>query len=247
MKKKKKQLRLWIVVLFMLVCLAGTIYYSYKIILWEMNVKENKSIQEKLDKHIIIDKKDKEKPFRVDFKELQSRNSDTIAYIQVNGTNIHYVVVKGTNNSYYLSHNFDKKWNLGGWVFADYHNKFDETDKNIIIYAHNMKDGSMFETLKDTLEKKWYSKKENHIVTLVTVRGTYKYQVFATYSIEPEDYYINTYFNNDDEYLKFLNTLKGRSIYDYKVDLSNEDKILTLSSCLGDGSKRVVLHAKLIN
>ena len=243
---KKKKIRLWIVILFMLICLTGTVYYSYKIIIWKMNVEENTSIQKKLDKHIIVDKKDKEKPYRVDFKELQSRNPDTIAYIQVNGTNIHYVVVKGTNNSFYLSHNFDKKWNLAGWVFADYHNKFDESDKNIIIYAHNMKDGSMFETLKNTLNKEWYSNKKNHIVTLVTVKGIYKYQVFSTYSIEPEDYYINTSFNDDNEFLKFLDTLKNRSVYNYDVSLSINDKILTLSSCLGDGSKRVVLHAKLI-
>ena len=40
--------------------------------------------------------------------------------------------------------------------------------------------------------------------------------------------------------------LKSRSIYDYGVEVDSNDKILTLSSCIGDGKKRVVLHAKLI-
>ena len=53
-------------------------------------------------------------------------------------------------------------------------------------------------------------------------------------------------FSSDEQYLEFLNKLKSRSNYDYKVDLSNDDKVLTLSSCNIDGSKRIVLHAKLI-
>ncbi len=110
-----------------------------------------------------------------------------------------------------------------------------------------MKDGSMFETLKDTLTKEWYENKENHIITLVTEQKTYKYQVFSTYSIIPEDYYINTSFNNNYEFEEFINKLKSRSVYDYNTDLNDTKSILTLSSCLGDGSKRVVLHAKLID
>ena len=81
---------------------------------------------------------------------------------------------------------------------------------------------------------------------LVTEKGTYYYQVFSTYSRKPEHYYINTKFKNDVEFNEFIKTIKSRTIYDYGVDVSSEDKILTLSSCTDDGSKRVVLHAKLI-
>ena len=55
-----------------------------------------------------------------------------------------------------------------------------------------MKDGSMFETLKDVLTKDWYTNTNNHVITLITEKGTYRYQVFSTYSIAPENYYINT-------------------------------------------------------
>ena len=110
-----------------------------------------------------------------------------------------------------------------------------------------MKDGSMFDSLSYVLNKEWQEKEENHIVTLITEQGTYEYQVFSTYTIIPEDYYITTSFNNNEEFGDFISTLKSRSIYDYQVEVSKEDKILTLSSCIGDGKKRVVLHAKLIN
>ena len=167
--------------------------------------------------------------------------------MKVNGTNIEYIVVKGKDNKYYLTHNFDKKNNTGGWVFADYRNRFDETDKNIVIYGHNTKDGSMFNTLKRVLGSDWYNNPNNYKVTLVTERDTYYYEVFSTYSILAEDYYINTIFPSSEEFKDFINTIKSRSVHDYGVVVDETDSVLTLSSCIGDNSKRVVLHAKLIN
>ena len=81
---------------------------------------------------------------------------------------------------------------------------------------------------------------------MITEKGQYKYQVFSTYSIKPEDYYINTIYNNDNEFNEFLNKIKSRSNYNYNIEVNSNDKVLTLSSCIGDGKKRVVLHAKLI-
>ena len=81
---------------------------------------------------------------------------------------------------------------------------------------------------------------------MITEKGQYKYQVFSTYSIKPEDYYINTIYNNDDEFNEFLNKVKSRSNYNYNIEVNSNDKVLTLSGCIGDGKKRVVLHAKLI-
>ena len=103
----------------------------------------------------------------------------------------------------------------------------------------------MFGTLKNILNKDWYENEDNLKVVLVTEKGTYYYQVFSAYSIKPEDYYINTEFKNNDEFDKFIKKLKSRSIYDYGIEVSGEDKILTLSSCIGAGTKRVVLHSKL--
>ena len=70
--------------------------------------------------------------------------------------------------------------------------------------------------------------------------------VFSVYTIKPESYYITTEFNNDEEYLEFLETLRDRSIYKFDISLIKEDKIITLSSCYND-EKRMVLHAKLIS
>ena len=65
------------------------------------------------------------------------------------------------------------------------------------------------------------------------------------YKIKTETYYITTNFNSDDDYMEFLNTIKDRSLYDFKTTLSKDDKVLTLSTCYSD-DERTVVHARLI-
>ena len=249
MKLNKKRI---IILLFILLFLTMIVISSIRIVKYIKDNKENEKIKNELKNSIFIENNlnlnikvsNELEKYKIDFETLKSKNKDTVAYLKVKNTDIDYIVVKGEDNTYYLRHNFDKKWNYSGWVFADYHNKFDETDKNIVIYGHNIKDTSMFGTLKNVLEKEWYENEENKYVVLVTENGTYYYQVFSIYSVEIEDYYINTIFN-ENEFEEFINTIKNRSIYDYGVEVSGEDKVLTLSSCISNGKKRVVLHAKL--
>ncbi len=240
MKRKRYRLKKKLIILRLLtlIFIIGIIYNSTRLINYESDLKENNKIQINLNEYIDKD--------RVEFDELKKQNKDTVAFIKVNNTRIHYVVVKGKDNDFYLNHNFNKEKNIAGWIFGDFRNNFDETDRNLIIYGHNMKDGSMFDTLIKTIDKEWYTNKDNYIVKLITEKGSYKYKVFSTYSVRAEDYYINTGFNNDKEFDKFVNTLKDRSVYNYGTEVNGTDKILTLSSCIGDGRKRVVLHAKLI-
>ena len=176
----------------------------------------------------------------IDFKKLKEKNDDTVAWIRVNGTNIEYPIVKTNNNDYYLYHSFDKTKSNAGWVFMDYRNKLDGTDKNIIIYGHNRKDGSIFGSLKNILKETWYDEKDNLEIEFWTENGKEKYQVFSIYEIENEDYYLSTTFDNYDEY---LNKIKNRSIKDFGINLSNESNILTLSTCSSTNKRRIVLHA----
>ena len=243
---KKRRVKSWIIYVFIIICLVIMTYSLFKIITWKTNVDENHKIKDEIDNSIKINSSGDDISYDIDFNTLKAKNKDTIAYLKVNNTNIAYIVVKGKDNEYYLNHNFEKRSNIAGWIFADYRNRFDTTDKNIIIYGHSTKDGSMFGTLKNILKKDWYENEENHKITLVTEIGTYTYQVFSTYTIVPEDYYITTDFVSDDQFNEFINKLKSRSNYDYKTELTKEDKILTLSSCNIDGSKRIVLHAKLV-
>lgn len=226
-----------------LVCLlfiSGTHVVTYL-----LDNKENEQIQRKIMENNVDKDTDSDK-YSVDFAALKKENSDVVAYLKVNDTNIEYAVVRGSDNDFYLKHNFNKKRNYAGWIFSDYRNKFDGVDKNIVIFGHNMSDGGMFGTLARTLEKEWQDKSENRKIILITEDRNHIYEVFSTYLIRTESYYINTDFNDNAEFYEFLMTIKNRSNYNYNVALTPNDEILTLSSCDSSGNKRVVLHAKKI-
>lgn len=184
-------------------------------------------------------------PFNdINFEKLLTINTDTVAWVKVNNTNINYPVVQSTDNEYYLTHSFKNKNNDAGWIFMDYRNT-NFKDKNTIIYGHSRLDRSMFGSLKNILTKSWYTNKDNHIIYVSTPTENSLWQVFSTYSIETENYYLTTNFSSNNEYEKFLTTLTNRSIYNYNATPNINDKILTLSTC-HNKTEKIVLHAKLI-
>ena len=182
---------------------------------------------------------------KVNFDNLLQINNDTKGWIMVPGTNVNYPFVQSNDNLYYLKHSYDKSSNKKGWVFLDYRNNMDNLSKNTIIYAHGLVNNQMFGSLRKILKSSWYNNKNNHIIKLSTPTSNQLWQVFSTYTIEPEDYYITTSFSSDEEFQEFINTIKSRSVYDYGTKINTNDNILTLSSCYSD-TKRMVLHAKLI-
>ena len=217
-KKNKKYKKAILNLILYIILLSILIYSGIKIFKWYKDKTNNNKIAEQIKSTVIV----------------EEENGDE------------YPVVKGTNNSFYLNHCFDKSNNSAGWIFADYRNKFDNTDKNIVIYGHNIRDGSMFGSMLNILNAKWYENEENTNITLYTENEKCMYIVFSIYKIENEDYYIKTEFKNDNEFEDFIKTLKKRSIKDFNVDVSKDDNILTLSTCANNNKYRVVLHAKKV-
>jgi len=181
----------------------------------------------------------------VDFTTLKEKNSDTVAWINVNNTNINYPIVQTKDNDFYLDHSYDKTYNEAGWVFLDYRNNSDLSNQNNIIYAHSRLDKTMFGSLSKALKESWYKNKSNHIIRTSSETEDSLWQIFSVYTIKPETYYITTSFPNDDKYQEFLNTIKDRSKYNFNTELNTKDRILTLSTCYSD-TERTVVHAKLI-
>ncbi len=180
----------------------------------------------------------------VNFETLLKKNSDTVAWVQVKGTNINYPVVQTNDNNYYLNHSFNKTKNTSGWIFMDFRNNKDELNQNTILYAHSRVNGTMFGTLKNILKNNWYKNEDNHIIKTSTQTNNYLWQVFSVYIIEETSDYLQIKFS-ENEALKFFTKLKDRSKLNFDIDLFDNDKIITLSTCYGK-TERVVMHAKLI-
>jgi len=233
-----------IIAYFLIIIFGATFIFSgTQIIKYIKNSKANERIADELSKYVTINNSEDNEKFSIDFKSLKEKNPDTIGYLKVNGTDIESVIVKTNNNSYYLSHNFEKKYNKSGWIFADYRNRLDDTDKNIIIYGHNMRNTKMFGTLKNVLTANWQENEQNRYIILATEKGTYIYDVFSVYQIEVEDYYITTDFEDNISFQSFANKLKSRSEKEFKADITNTSQILTLSTCGNSNKYRIVVHA----
>lgn len=243
MAKNKKKLFNVVMRIIELIFLILLVYSSINIFKWYNNNKENKQIINEIAESVTINEDtNEEKKYKINFEELKQKNSDTVAWLKVENTNIEFPIVQSNNNSYYLTHNFDKKYNVAGWIFADYKNKLDGTDRNIVVYGHNMRDNSMFGSLKDVITEEWYNNEENKYITFVTENDYQTYQVFSVYQIKTEDYYIKTEFKSN-EFTEFIDTITKRSKKDFGINVSKEDTILTLSTCANNNKYRVVLHS----
>ena len=182
----------------------------------------------------------------VDFSDLLKQNPDTVGWLNVNNTTINYPIVQSGDNSYYLNHSFEKAESAVGWIFADYRSNLKDLEKNTVIYGHGRLDNVMFGSLDDTLDSNWYTQPENQIIKISTPYQNMLWRIFSIYTIPAESYYLTHTFENDESYMKFLNTLTERSMNDFNVKLDTNDKILTLSTCLDNNGNRIVVHAKLI-
>lgn len=257
MKKKKIRLKKWVVILFISICLFGLIYSSVSLVIRQISLDKNNKIKKQIENNVNVIKEEKkdeetgeiitEEKYVVNFDELKKQNPDTVAYLKIPNSSINYVVVKTNNNDYYLNHNFNKEYSSAGWIFADYRNKFDGTDKNIVVYGHSMKDESMFGSVYKIFDSNWLSNESNLDIVFNTPDGDMIYRIFSMYKIEVEDYYITTDFYSDAEFEQFIKTIKNRSERYVNVNVTKDDQILTLSTCTSNSNKRIAVHAKRIS
>ena len=266
-KKKRNKLGLIFLIIVSSLLLSTLTISLFNIFLWNKDNKANennlKDIKENTEIKIVKDNDNTEfinKPLDenddywyystfdlidVDLKKLKEKNNDTVGWLNVNNTNINYPFVKSSDNDYYLHHSFDKSYNNAGWVFLDYRNNKNLTDKNNIIYGHHRVNNTMFTSLLNTLNQSWYTNKDNHIIRISLENENSLWQIISVYKIPVESYYITTKFNDDNEFITFLDTISKRSIYNFNYNVNKDDIILTLSTCYDDNT-RVVVHAKLI-
>ncbi len=174
--------------------------------------------------------------------ELKEQNKDTVGWIVFDNMDLSYPIMQGTDNDYYLTHTFSGETNSAGSIFMETENASDFEDYHTIIYGHNMRNLSMFGKLKKyKTEEDFYE--EHQYFTIYTQDEVYRYQIFAYYDIPETDIIYTIGFLPDAEFKDFIDTMKRRSYYDTGVEVTEEDKIITLSTCSNEGN-RFVINAK---
>jgi sortase B len=174
----------------------------------------------------------KEENASIDFKALLSKNADCIGWLNIPGTDINYPVVQGSDNSYYLTHDFYKNYASCGSLFLDYRNDADAEREHLIIYGHQMKDGSMFKALTGYKSESFY--KEHKNLTLYLGENGYSYEIAAVYVTNVEksgDYYNYLHGDTRQEQMEYLKKMAAYSLYDTGVTVTESDELLSLSTC----------------
>ena len=120
-----------------------------------------------------------------DFDALLQVNNDVIGWIYIEGTDISYPLLCGRDNQQYLFQSYEKKYLTAGSIFIDYRCSRDFTDSRMVVYGHNMHNGSMFGKL-DKFTKESYMKKHPYVYILLPGGETLKYEVKKTYKADIE-------------------------------------------------------------
>lgn len=183
-------------------------------------------------------------PPEVDFASLQKINSDICAWLWMPGTQITYPILHGSNNERYLDTAFNGEHSVSGSIFMDARNNGDFSDENTIIYGHNMKDHSMFGTLKKYRDQAFAD--GHRLVYIITPEKTLVYRVFAVYDTQAVDQCYTRSFGGAQARTAEIERAARRSNITSEVEPAQVERYITLSTCTVSDANRLVLQAYFV-
>ena len=173
----------------------------------------------------------------VDFTALQATNPDIYAWIHIPGTNIDGPVACSSPDKpddFYLNHNIYGQYEFAGTLYSEKQNGTELSDRNTVIYGHNMLNGTMFRTLHYFEDKEFFDNTETF--TIYTPGHILTYTVFAAYQYDNR-HILNSFDFEDDavwaEYLAYATNPKSMNVHTRDAGVTVEDRIVTLSTCVG--------------
>ena len=210
--------------------------------------KESKETYEKLTPEVVIENPDTNEVDTAplfDWEKLKEINGDFVGWIRLDDSTVDYPFVQGTDNEYYLKHLFDGTYNNSGCVFMDVNNNRDFSDKNTILYAHNMKNGTMFASIEKYKDASYYD--GHKVIHIYTEAATYDVYPVAGIVTDGQDDYVRTSFNDDNDFMSYVKRFVSSSTFTSEQSIEPTDRIVMLSTCNYDRSDgRYVLIGKLV-
>lgn len=187
----------------------------------------------------------------IDFVALQQQNPDVYAWIQVPGTEVDYPILQSSNdNTYYLNHTIDGEEKKEGAIFTENYNTKTFEDPNTVIYGHDMKNGSMFQSIHKYMDRSFFD--NNRDIVIYMPDQILRYKIFAAYLTDNRHLLMNYNFWSKDEYQQYLNSIFSmrdiNAFIDTSTEVTTEDKIITLSTCYaGISTQRYLVQAVLVS
>jgi len=182
----------------------------------------------------------------VDFSNLTKINSDVAGWIYVEGTDISYPIMYSGDDETYLRTTINKEHATAGSIFLEGYNLPDFSDSHSIVYGHNMRNLSMFGSLKLYKENEDYYDSHRYF-QIITPKAKMRFEIFSYFDTEPASWVYTVPYYDNQEFSDYINELLSHSyikLDNYAIDSS--DKVVTLSTCSGS-EMRFTIHGKLVD
>ena len=187
------------------------------------------------------------------YAALYEENSDLRGWISVPVFDIELPIMRGIDNEYYLRRSYSKSWSLAGTPFFDYRiTDFGTLPRNTVVYGHNMRRNDiMFGVFQNIRTVEGFQKCP--VIEVDTIYREYRWFVYAVFIANPYESQDNGYFfpynfidTTDQSFEEYIKEIDKRKLYTTGVELTPQDKILTISTCCYDFRyARLVVVARL--
>ncbi len=189
-----------------------------------------------------------------EYSALYERNPDLIGWIEIPGTIVNYPVMQTKEDqNFYLRRDFDKQDDVSGLPFLDARSDILDRTTNLLIYGHNMKNGSMFATLLEYKDQDFYN--EHKTIVFNTIYEKAEYEIVAAFqsAIADVDEDVFRYYNfidaaTKEEFDSFISSISALTEYDTGVHAEYGDELITLSTCdksVDEDGRYVVVARKI--
>ena len=122
-------------------------------------------------------------------------------------------------------------------------------DRNITIYGHNVKHGTMFAELENFKEQTFFEK--HPYLYIFTEKQNYRCEIFSIYTTTATSASYRLQYEDDADFKGYVDMVKELSDFKRKVSIKRCDRIVSLSTCSYERNGqpdelRYLLHAKLV-
>lgn len=183
--------------------------------------------------------------------ELYAQNPDIVGWIRMEDTLLDYAVMHTPEDEEkYLRTSFDGHFSIAGVPFIDKDCSVDPESDNLIIYGHNMGNGTAFASMNYYGDVKYWEK--HPTVYYSTLYEERTYEVFSAFLDHVYFYYEDVFkfyefvdYEDEEDFARIMEILKDKAMYDTGVEPEYGDKFITMVTCSSheaDGRFVVVLR-----
>ena len=169
--------------------------------------------------------------------KIREQNSDIVGWLEIEGTSINYPLLQGNDDKYYMNHNYKKQKSKNGSIFLTSEYNWDIPSDNLLIFGHNLNNGTMFQELLKYSNEAFY--KKHQTIRFTTMEDDAEYEIISVFksrvyyksekNVFRYYYFVNA--NNEEEYNEFVKNAKKASLYNIDATAKYGEQLITLSTC----------------